>query len=271
MSRPSQLALVSLPFEVTTAFQKGTVHGPAAVLHELEILDAFDMMFGRSPFDGVPRTVIRPHGPELTDPRLQQAIAGRIVGEILDGRGFPLCLGGEHTVSMGPIRAAQARGALGIVHLDARADLREEHHGDRFTHETVVRRTLEFGCSVLSVGVRAMSLEEKNALAAHQVEVITGRQLREGTDWYQAIDSLPQRVYLTIDLNVFDPEDVPAVSNPKPGGPAWNQVCDFLFHLFGQKDVVAADIVELSPGPGDASSVRLAARLVGLLTGLRFS
>lgn len=271
MSRPSQLALVSLPFEVTTTFQKGTVHGPAAVLHELENLDSFDMTFGRSPFDGVPRTVIRPHGPEFTDPRLQQAIAGRIVGEILDGRGFPLCLGGEHTVSMGPIRAALARGPLGIVHLDARADLREERQGDRFSHETVIRRALDLGCSVLSVGVRAMCLEEKDALAAHPITVVTGRQLREGTDWYHAVDSLPPRVYLTIDLNVFDPEDVPAVSHPMPGGPPWNQVCDFLFHLFAQKDVVAADIVELSPGPGDASSVRLAARLVGLLTGLRFT
>ncbi|MCU0664342.1 MAG: arginase family protein [Myxococcota bacterium] len=271
MRRPSHLAVLALPFEVTTSFQKGTAYGPSAILQEIEVMDVFDLTLGRSPFDGVPVTMIRPHGPELTDQRLQQAITSRIITEILSSGGFPISLGGEHTVCLGPISAASALGPLGVVHLDARADLRVDDKGERFSHTAVMHRVLDIGCPVLGVGIRSMGAQEAEVLATHELSQVSGRQFRDSTDWYGLIDALPERVYLTIDMNVFDPADVPAVSAPVPGGPGWDQVCDFLFHLFERKDVVAADVVELSPGPGEMSSVRLAARLVGMMTGLRFS
>lgn len=271
MTTPSHLAVVALPFEVTTSFQKGTAHGPAAILHELETLDPFDLMLGRSPFEGVARTVIRPHAQDLTDARLQQAIAGRIVGEILDSGGFPFCLGGEHTVSVGPIRAALARGPIGVIQLDAHADLRNEYDGELFSHATTMRRVLDMGCPVMGLGVRTMCLEESQMLTSYKMQQVSGRQFRDSKDWHDLIETMPARIYLSVDMDVFDPADVPAVGTPEPGGPGWHEVCDFLFHLFASKDVVAADIVELMPGPGDASSVRLAARLLGLITGLRFS
>jgi agmatinase len=267
---PSNLGVVALPFEVSTTFRKGTVHGPDAILNELDRLDAFDFRLARDPLRGVPRTVIHPHGPELVDPRIQQAVAGRVVGELLDGGGFPISLGGEHTVSLGPIRATRARGELGVVQLDAHADLRDSYEGNPFSHACVMRRVLDLDCATLGVGVRSMSEEEARFFQQRNLPIIDARQVDRNDDWYRLLANLPARIYLTIDLDYFDPSDVPAVGTPEPGGPSWESTCAFLEYLFAVKQVVAADIVELMPGTGDESSVRLAARLVGLLTGLRF-
>jgi agmatinase len=269
-SPPSNLGIVALPFEVSTTFGKGTVHGPDAILNEFDQLDGFDFRIARDPFRGVSRTVIRPHGPELVDPRIQQAVAGRVVGELLDGGGFPISLGGEHTVALGPIRAARARGELGVLQLDAHADLRETYEGNPLSHACVMRRVLDINCPTMGVGIRSMSEEEARFFQQRDLPIINARQVMRSTDWYRLLADMPQRIYLTIDLDYFDPADVPAVGTPEPGGPSWDATCAFLEYLFGVKDVVAADIVELMPGAGDESSVRLAARLVGLLTGLRF-
>jgi agmatinase len=266
----TNLGIVSLPFEVSTSFRKGTVHGPEAILNELDRLDTFEFMLGRDPFRSIPRTIVKPHGPELVDARIQQAVAGRVVGEILDGKGFPISLGGEHTVSLGPIRAARARGELGVVQLDAHADLRDSYEGNPLSHACVMRRALEMDCGHLGVGVRSMSEDEARFIQERGLTIVGARQVIEGNDWYALLDGLPRRIYLSIDVDFFDPSDVPATGTPEPGGPSWELAVSFLAHLFGVKEVVAADVVELMPCKDDDASIRLAARLVGLLVGLKF-
>jgi agmatinase len=193
-----------------------------------------------------------------------------VVGELLDGGGFPISIGGEHTVSLGPIRAARSRGELGVIQLDAHADLRDSYEGNPLSHACVMRRVHDLGCPILEVGVRSMSEDEARFVQETGLEVVDARRVIGSTDWYGVIDALPERVYLTIDLDYFDPADLPAVGTPEPGGPGWELTCNFLEHLFATKNVVAADVVELMPGAGDEPSIRLAARLVGLLAGLRF-
>ncbi len=270
MDAPTNLGIVALPFEISTSFRKGTAHGPEAILHELDRLDGFDFRLGYDPFHGVPRSVIKAHGPEIVDPRIEQAVAGRVVGEVLDSGGFPVSLGGEHTVSLGPIRAARARGELGVVQLDAHSDLRDAYEGNPLSHACVMRRVLDMDCRTLGVGVRSMCREEAALVVERDLAIVSARQVSTGVDWWRLTDGLPERVYLSIDVDYFDPADVPAVGTPEPGGPGWDETLAFLEHLFTVKNVVAADIVELMPGPGDESSVRLAARLLGFLTGLRF-
>jgi agmatinase len=265
----TNLGIVALPFEVSTSFRKGTVHGPEAILNELDRLETFEFALGRDPFKGVPRTIVKPHGPELVDARIQQAVAGRVVGEILDGKGFPISLGGEHTVSLGPIRATRARGEIGIVQLDAHADLRDSYEGNPLSHACVMRRALDLDCALLGVGIRSMSEEEARFIRERGLNVVGARQVMGGCDWYALLETLPARVYLTIDVDFFDPADVPAVGTPEPGGPSWDRAVAFLAHLFAVKEVVAADVVELMPCKDDDASVRLAARLVGLLAGLK--
>ncbi len=268
--QPTNLGLVALPFEVSTTLGKGAIHGPDAVLNELDRLDSFNFDLARDPLRRIPRSTIRPHGPELVDARIQQAVAGRVVGEILDGGGFPICIGGEHTISLGPVRAAHSRNNVGVVQMDAHADLRDTYDGNPLSHACVMRRIIDMGCPTMGVGIRSMSEDEAVYIRDNSLPIVTARDVMADTDWYGKLADLPEHIYLTIDLDYFDPADVPAVGTPEPGGPGWYQSVAFLQHLFATKNVVAADIAELMPGRYDDSSVRLAARLLGLLAGLRF-
>jgi N1-aminopropylagmatine ureohydrolase len=267
----TNLAIVALPFEATTSFIKGTQNAPAAIIDELERIDGYDFSMARDPFRGVPRSIIQPHGTEMRDSPLQQALSGRVVGEIMDSGGFPLILGGEHTVSIGPIRAARTRGDLGVIQLDAHADLRNEYEGNPFSHACVMRRVMEMDCRILGIGIRSVSKEEASLIKEKRLLQVDGRTAATSKDWYSLIDKLPERVYLSVDMDVFNPEEVSGVGTPEPGGPGYEAIVDFLVHLFKNKDVVAADIVELQPtSKGADASIRLAVRLAGLIVALSF-
>jgi agmatinase len=268
----SHVGFVELPFEVSTSFQKGAAFGPRAIMHELKRLDGFDFMLGRDPFKNVHSKTIRPYEQGLRDPLFEQAYAARAVADLLDAGGFPIALGGEHTVSLGPIRVARMRGPLGILQLDAHADLRHMYEGNYMSHACVMRRALEMSCALLNVGVRTMCAEEVAFVKEARLKQVDGRTAANTarTDWYRVIDDLPERIYLTVDMDVFNPEDVPAVGTPEPGGPGYEAIVDFLSYVFKAKEVVAADLVELMPGGRDAASIRLAARLIGVIVGFKF-
>jgi agmatinase len=271
MISPSHLGLIALPFEVSTSFKKGTASAPTAILKDLGSLDSFDFRLGRNPLKDLSCSVVRPHSPTLGDSRLQQSLAEGAVAELLDCEGFPLSLGGEHTISLGPIAAARKKvGDLGIVQLDAHADLRNEYENNRYSHACVMRRALELGCTPLGIGIRTLCKEEKEFVASRNLDMVDGRRAATSTDWYGLLNKLPNTIYLTLDMDVFDPSEVPSVGTPEPGGPGFEAICNFLHHLFKVKNVVAADIVELNPGDKDKASVRLASRLIGLIAGLRF-
>jgi agmatinase len=271
IANPSHLGLIALPFEVSTSFKKGTASAPPTILKDLGSLDSFDFHLGRNPLKDLPCSVLRPHSPTLRDSRLQQSLAEKAVADLLDCKGFPLSLGGEHTVSLGPIMAAKKKiGDLGIVQLDAHADLRNEYENNRYSHACVMRRALELGCTPLGIGIRTLCNEERELIESRNLEMVDGRRATTSTEWYGILNNLPDTVYLTVDMDVFDPSEVPSVGTPEPGGPGFEPICDFLHHLFKVKNVVAADIVELKPGDDDKASVRLASRLIGLIAGLRF-
>ncbi|MCP4196337.1 MAG: agmatinase [Proteobacteria bacterium] len=271
MSRPSHLGLVALPFEVSTSFNEGTAGAPIAILKELSSIDSFDFTLGRNPLKNLTFSVLRPHSPTLKDSSLQQSLAEEAVAALLDRGGFPLILGGEHTVSLGPILASRKKfGELGVVQLDAHADLRNEYQNNRYSHACVMRRALEMGCPLLGIGIRTLCTEEKDLIESHNLDMVDGRRAATTTDWYDLLENLPQNIYLTMDMDVFDPAEAPAVGTPEPGGPGFEAVREFLHHLFKKKNVVATDIVELKPTAEDRASLRLAARLIGLIAGLRF-
>lgn len=263
------LAIICLPFEATTSFIPGTVLGPEAIVHELENMDGFELRLGRDPFENLQKKIIRPHSPILKDPVEQQALAERAARNVLEEGGFPISLGGEHTVSLGPIKALLAKGPLGVISLDAHADLRSEYEGSRFSHACVMRRAVEAGCELFEVGNRAVSREENEFAAASGITLVEGRRAAFSRDWWGLVEQLPKRIYLSIDMDFFDPAEVPGVGTPEPGGPGYEACLDFLFHLFEAREVVAADIVELKPSENERASVRLAARLLGVLAGLK--
>lgn len=255
--------LLMAPFEETSSFIRGSAAGPEAVADELRRIELFDPEVGRSLEPGTDLAPVwlssEPDDLAAACRELERE-AGRLMSE---GR-FVLTLGGEHTVTLGPLRAALDRwGPLGVVQLDAHGDLRESYEGRQLSHACVMRRALDLGVPVLGLGIRSTCQEEADLVASSAPVVHrTPRQLRESS-WTlgNALDHLPERVYLTVDMDVFDPTAAPGVGTPEAGGLDWRQVVSVIDEVARRRRIVVADILELAPSVERARTVRLAARV----------
>ncbi|MEO1366721.1 MAG: arginase family protein, partial [Acidobacteriota bacterium] len=197
----------------------------------------------------------------------------------LDAGKFLVSLGGEHGLSTGPVRASvdAARGPLGVVQFDAHADLRDTYEGSRHSHASVMRRVVDdLGLPTLAVGLRSLSTPEAELIRSRGLPVIWSHQLHEDARagsserFERLLETLPDEIYLTFDIDYFDPSLVPATGTPEPGGGQWHETLRLLRALFRRKRVVGMDIVELAPVAGLPGSDFVAAKLVYKCLGYRF-
>jgi agmatinase len=206
--------------------------------------------------------------PEGGPERALEAVAGRF-GELMDGGKWVLMLGGEHAITAAGVRAAAARHPrLRVVQLDAHADLRDSYEGSRWSHACAMARALEHA-PVTAVGVRSYGREEAARIGGGLpgYSMVPAAEMERDRWIERALDGLdPGPVYLTVDLDFFDPAFMPATGTPEPGGGRWWPTLEFLRELFLRMDVVAADIVELAPVAGlhhpDFTAARLAAKMI---------
>jgi len=185
---------------------------------------------------------------------------------------FLVMLGGEHTVSAPAIRAQAARvGRLSVLQLDAHADLRADFEGSAYSHACAMARVLDVA-DLVSVGVRGVSEEEVGvADSSDGVTLIWADEMWEDDAWMdRALAALGDPVYLTFDVDYFDPSLVPSTGTPEPGGGDWYRTLRFLRRVFRERTVVACDVVELAPTPGVHAPDFLVAKLVYKLIGYRF-
>jgi agmatinase len=181
----------------------------------------------------------------------------------LEAGKFLLTLGGEHSLTIAPVRAARrVCGEIGVVQFDAHADLREAYEGTPYSHASVMRRVADEGVPTLPIGIRAVSRPEAEFAMEAGIPIVWGAEL-DGVE--SRLDgllaALPERVYLTFDIDYFDPSIVPATGTPEPGGGLWYPTLRLLSRLFEAKKVVAMDLVELAPIGGQPASDFLAAKL----------
>jgi agmatinase len=265
--------IVPVPFEGTVSYGAGASRGPEAILRASTQVELHDERLGYEPrVHGIwtdrPLAVGGAAAEEVCD-----RLAGR-VGEHLDAGKWVVTLGGEHSITPGAVRAvAERHPDLAVVQLDAHADLREQYEGDRFSHACAIARSLEHASRVVAVGVRSWSPEEQSRLRTG----IPGYRMVPAWEigaagWIdRALDGLDgATVYLTVDLDYFDPSVVAATGTPEPGGGTWWPTLELLDALFSRCRVVAADVVELAPVKGLHPSDFTAARLVHKLVGFRF-
>lgn len=186
------------------------------------------------------------------------------------GKGLvPLTLGGEHTLTYAPVAALRERyPGLGVLQLDAHLDLRDSYQGTKLSHASVMRRIRELGIPTVAVGIRSVSREEADYVHAEKAPVYLAREIRaRGLPVDEIVDSLPNPIYVTIDLDAFDPAYVPGVGTPEPGGLTWDEALRLLRSAFERRQVVGCDIVELCPIPGQPASDFFAAKLANKLIG----
>jgi agmatinase len=180
-------------------------------------------------------------------------------------------MGGEHTVTLAPFAAVIARRpAVHVLHLDAHADLRETYERDPYSHACVARR-LAVQAPIVQLGVRSYDRDQAEAMPSLPVKTLHAHEIRAGCDMVDfAALHLGDPVYLTIDLDAFDPSEVPATGTPEPGGLHWPEVDRLLEWLFAHRTVIAMDVVELAPVRGLRASEFLAARLIYRAIGRRW-
>jgi len=255
-------AVIPVPYDLTSTWKKGADRGPLAILEASHHIEWYDVATGRETC----RLGIATERPITTDqgPEVLADLVDRGVTEILDRGVLPVVIGGDHSVSIGAIRAAaRSRRSVSVLQIDAHADTRESYAGSSFNHACVMARAREW-CPIVQVGIRAVDLpevarlDENRVVWAHQING-PGAE----TDWIdRAVNHLTDEVYVTIDLDGFDPSLVPATGTPEPGGLDWYQVTGLLDRVARERRVVGFDVVELLPTPGQWASEFLAAKLV---------
>lgn len=249
----------------------GTSRGPAAILEASRQLEAFNDRLAFTPAEsglwtdppltvseGAPADVVR-------------HIATRF-GELVDAGKWVVMLGGEHSITSGGVRAVAERYPdLHVVQLDAHADLRESYEGESHSHACAMARCLDLA-TIHAVGIRSYSSAEAERIRRG----IPGYRVTHANEigvegWIdRVLDGLDgKRVYLTFDVDYFDPSVVPATGTPEPGGGTWWPTLELLEQLFRRADVVAADVVELAPITGLHHADFTVARLVHELIGLK--
>jgi agmatinase len=262
----SRVAVLPVPFERSTTYGKGTSAGPAAILRASQAMELYDEELDSEPYRlgiaTLPAFLPESFGMEEALAELQ----GEARGILAEGK-FLVTLGGEHSLTLAPVRAAgEVFGGpeeVGVVQLDAHADLRQSYDGTPYSHASVMRRVVEDGFPTVAVGLRSLSAPEAELIRRRRLPVVWGRELAGcRARFRERLDELPERVYLTFDIDYFDPSLVPATGTPEPGGGTWHPTLELLRDLFQAKTVVAMDLVELAPLGGQPASDFLAAKLI---------
>jgi agmatinase len=267
----SGVVVLPVPYEATTSYLGGARNGPQAILDASRAIELYDHTTGDEPYRGgvytSPAPALSAAGPEAALEQLRRAYAPLAA----TGK-FIVMLGGEHSVSVAPIREWAARlrrrrRTLSVLQLDAHGDLREEWEGTPYSHACAMRRVVD-EVRLVQVGIRAIAAEERAVMRRHRVTTVFAEELDRSARWMsRALAGLGRDVYLTIDVDFFDPSLVPSTGTPEPGGGTWYATLRFLERVFRTRNVVAADVVELAPVPGLAAPDFLVAKLVYKLIG----
>ncbi|HWL92949.1 MAG TPA: agmatinase [Phycisphaerae bacterium] len=261
--RRAKYAVLPVPYDSSVSFQVGTRNGPRAIITASQQVELFDEEYEREFFEcGI--ATLPPIFPNMAGPEAMNHDVFDAAQKIVrDGKTL-ITLGGEHSITSALVRAVMAKHKkLSVLQIDAHADLRDEYEGTPFSHAAVMRRILEYKVPIVPVGIRNFSAEEHRFMKKHKFKPISVREARNNIDWImQAVDSLTDNVYVTIDIDGLDPAYAPGTGTPEPGGLDWFQVIDLLRATALARKIVAFDVVEVSPIPGSAQTEFLAAKLV---------
>jgi agmatinase len=264
-----------VPYESTTSYGGGTRQGPGSIIDASRYIELYDQEFDCEAgallgIHTLPGLELTRAGATPAMAELQAAYAK--VAEACGDR-FLMMLGGEHSVSSPAILAQAARHGerLTVLQLDAHADLRPQYEGTPNSHASAMARVLD-EADVVGVGIRAVSAEEMEVFRSTPGStLIWADEMWEDDRWMdRALEALGPKVYITFDVDYFDPSFVPSTGTPEPGGGDWYRTLKFLRRVYQERDVVAADVVELAPTAGLHAPDFLVAKLVYKLISYRF-
>ena len=269
--------ILPVPYEATVSYGGGTGKGPAAIIDASRYVELYDQELDCEPAQvgiaTLPALSLSGAGGEQALGELRRGYEALL--DAAPGK-FVIVLGGEHALSSAPIlawadRLASAGRRLTVLQFDAHTDLRPEYEGSRFSHASVMYQVQE-RVNIVAVGIRALTSEEMALVrGADHLRVFLADDIQGRDDWQEEVmRALGDDIYLSFDVDVFDPALLPATGTPEPGGLQWYPVLKLLRRVFRERTVHAADVVELAPIPGMHAPDFLVAKLVYKLIGYRF-
>jgi agmatinase len=266
----ARVAVLPVPYDATTSYQPGSRFGPRALIDASRYLEEFDPELGVEPCSVGIYTCPEVE-PVVGDPKAMLDRVESLVSYLVQDGKFVALVGGEHTLTLAAVRAhSSAYGSLSVLQLDAHLDLRDTYQDSAFSHACAMRRVWEVA-RVVPVGVRSCSEGELTWLREQKIRCFWARELKDKVEWMDEVcDSLGDRVYITVDLDVFDPAVMPSVGTPEPGGLDWDTVTELLRKVARRTHVVGFDLVELAPIPGNRAPDVLAAKLLYKMVGYIF-
>lgn len=276
--RGSKIVILPVPFDKTSSWIKGSDKGPDAIISASKNMELYDIETNSEVYKkGIytAKEITVRNSKEMVDKIYRK------VKNLLNDKKFVVTLGGEHTVSLGAIKAhARFFNDLSILHLDAHSDMRDSYEGDSLSHACVMARVKEIlgprvkgqglkTKGIISVGIRSMDSSELKNI--NKQRIFYASEIYQSKNWInKVVKKLSKNVYITIDLDVFDPSVMPSVGTPEPGGLSWYQAVDLLRTVSEKKNIVGFDVVELCPSENKAPDF-LTAKLIYKLLSYKFA
>jgi len=266
----ARVVILPVPYDRTAFYAAGTRLGPLRMIEASRYMETLDEELGAEIKNIGIHTLPLMEVP-ATGPRDMVELMEDVVGQIHQSGKFPVILGGEHSIGIGAVRALASRiKDFGVVQLDAHADLREDYEGSKYSHACFASRASEQG-PVFQIGIRSRCSDESKNPASHPVWTVTAAEFMGGDLWKsEMIERMTENVYLSVDLDVFDPSVLPAVGSPEPGGLMWNDVLEAIRFTCTNLNVVGMEFTELAPIPGIPAYDFTAAKLAYKAIGYRF-
>ncbi|MDR2115534.1 MAG: agmatinase [Planctomycetaceae bacterium] len=264
--KTARYLILPIPYEGTVCFLNGTIKGPEAILAVSDQMEHFDeellidfTQHGIATLPPVPPAKT----PEEEFERIYSTVKQY---DFFQRNRLPIILGGEHSITPPIIRAAvENYEHLSVLQFDAHADLRDSYTGGRYSHASAMRRVLDWTPHLVQVGIRSFSEEEYRDCPEQMSRILTPKMITENIkeSFERILCGLTEHVYITFDVDVFDPSLAPGTGTPEPGGLNWQQITGILRKVCTTKKIVGADVVETAPlGGQNVITEFLAARLV---------
>ncbi|MES2656630.1 MAG: agmatinase [Bacteroidota bacterium] len=269
----SKFVIQSAPYEYTSSYLSGSDKGPEAILNASHFVELYDEELNQESYKLGGICTLHP----MDFKRKVDAKAVKLIesetAKLLDDNKFPITLGAEHTISLGCIKAIKEKTPdVHVLQIDAHSDLRASYNDNPYSHASVMYRVQELGVPLTQIGIRAQCIEEAQLIqSSKHIHTFYAHQIRNNANWAaEALKTLGDNVYISIDADGFDPSIVPAVGTAEPNGMQWNETIQFLKQVIATKNIVGFDVVEIAPVKGNIlteyTMAKLVYKLIGYLT-----
>jgi agmatinase len=268
--KKSKYVIQSAPYEYTSSYLQGSAKGPGAILKASHFVELFDEELDQETYKLGGICTIPPMDFKNKVDEKAVKLIEKETTKLLNDNKFPVTLGAEHTISFGTVRAVKAKHPdVCVLQIDAHSDLRESYHDNPYSHASVMYRIHEIGVPLTQIGIRAQCIEEAQLIkSSKNIHTFYAHNVRQNPNWMdEALKTLGDTVYISIDADGFDPSVVPAVGTAEPNGLFWNETLEFLKRVIATKNIVGFDVVEIAPAKGNILSEYTMAKLVYRLIG----